>query len=181
MSVVHAATWDHVGVTDGVHDATRGHDDVWGSCYHLEPCWCLWSILVPEDICMFITWAAAWGHVDIFLCSMLPLKAILMSEIYVTKEGHVGICSLWCCLRSCWSAWSVLLLKVHATARGHVDVYGTSCCQEPYRCAWSVLLPEPILMSMVSAAAEDQTGTHGTWSCWRPCLCLWSILLLKSM
>lgn len=46
-----------------------GLDDVYGTCYHLGSCRCLWSMLHLEAMSISINYAAARGQVNVEGCT----------------------------------------------------------------------------------------------------------------
>lgn len=66
----------------------------------LLPCWCLWSVLLPQTMLMPIV------HVDV--CGLLLLEVVLASKIYAANGEHVDVCGPHCHQRLCWCLWSVL-------------------------------------------------------------------------
>lgn len=79
---------------------TKDHVDVYGLCYHLNQCRCLWAIL--------------------------PQGVMLVSMVHAATEGYGGVHGLCCGRGLCWCLWSILppetMLRsvVCADIRSHV-------------------------------------------------------------
>lgn len=73
----HVDVWaclGHCCATARARVTTQGHADDHGLCYHLKPCWCLWSILPLESVLRSVTLANTGGQVDVCIlsCQQIP-------------------------------------------------------------------------------------------------------------
>lgn len=87
MSMVHAATWDHVGIPD----ATDTYSSIWGLC------WCLRSASHLEVMMRSVICAAMGDHGDVHDSLWVSM------DVCVTVGGHVEVHDSCCC----WLSWAM--------------------------------------------------------------------------
>lgn len=161
----------------------------WCKCFK-SPCWCLWSLPLPEAILLPVFYTAIRDHVDIHglfytwgtngcLWPGLPPEAMLIymiqaaSHIMSMSIVHVHLEDILMCMVLCYLGVMVMSMT-HISITHHVDVHSLYCCPS----LWSMLKPRAVLVSVVSAATGDHVNVCGLCCHHRPYGNPWSLLLM---
>lgn len=153
MFVVYVATWDHVDVLGSYyHQRTSGcqgpglpsetmlmswviNQGPWRCLWHQGPWKCLWSALPQGVMLMFVVYATAWGHADVYdpCCQQRPCGCLWS---WTTIGDDVDVCD-----HDVW--W----IHVIHTARGHDEVRSPWGCQYHVNvcgpCSWGKSFGSP--------------------------------------
>lgn len=107
MSMMCAATWSHV--------------DAHGLYFCRGSWWCVWPVLLPEVMLLFMACAATEAYDGVCglcisrgLCpwSLQPLETIMMSMVHSYTWDHVGVCGQRYLQNPYVSLWSIHLLAI---------------------------------------------------------------------
>lgn len=125
-----------------IHTAPGGQVGVCGLSYSSGTCWHPWSMLLPQTVSRPEALVNVCGLCCLWrpggwMCSVLPLEAMLMFKIQAAIKDHVDVCGPCCdwrlcgCLRSILSKEPMLIPTVQVTTKGRVDVCGLGCLWRP--------------------------------------------------
>lgn len=145
---------------------STGHTYVHALCFHLNPCWYHWAMMLLGVILMWVACITTWGYVCLW--SVLELKS--MSGIVVLLHHESGLMFMFCIATEC-HVDSV----VYDAAQSHVDICGVYFYWKPCWFKWPTPPPEAILISLACAHTEGYDVVGG--SCHRGLgWCPWSLL-----
>lgn len=105
---VHVSTEASLVLRSMVFVATIEHIDVCGLYCSLMPCWCLWAVLLPGPILMWVTSSATWGNVNVCVWAASQGLVWVYGPNVVSGSSH-GLC---CHQKRCGSSQSVFLVTL---------------------------------------------------------------------